>query len=114
NETNAKYIGADERESLRSLKRGVFAREAVAKGSSLSPDKVFFAMPCQGDQTTSSEYQDTMIASEDYPALAPLREERQASTASNLRSLIHEAKGMLYEAKITTGKEYNIEMSHHY
>jgi sialic acid synthase SpsE/quercetin dioxygenase-like cupin family protein len=111
---SSKYVCLEEQESLLSLKRGTFARVPLTKGEPITPDKVFFAMPCVEQQTTSSEYQEMMVASEDYGPNAPLRERRQPSMVGQLRSLIHEAKGMLYEAKIATGKEYKIEMSHHY
>lgn len=53
------------------------------------------------------------MASRDYEALEGLVERRQKTTANQL-GLIHQAKGMLYEARIHIGDRYSIEMSHHY
>lgn len=109
-----KFIEQEEVDSLLSLRRGVFAKRPLRKGDSVSPDDVFYAMPASAGQTTTSEYQSSMVASQDYPELAPICERRQKTTTSQLRSLIHQAKGMLYEARIFIGDQYSIEMSHHY
>lgn len=109
-----KVVTQEEVESLQSLRRGTFVRESVGAGDVLTRDKVFFAMPCSEGQTTSSEYQDTMVASTALAANAPITERRQRTLANQLRSLIHQAKGMLHEARIAIGDKFTIEMSHHY
>ncbi|NBP78045.1 MAG: ATP-binding cassette domain-containing protein, partial [Proteobacteria bacterium] len=55
-----------------------------------------------------------MHATKDYEANAALTERRPRSTAVALRSLLHEAKGMLHQAGIQIGTSYSIDMSHHY
>lgn len=109
-----KVVTQEEVESLQSLRRGTFVSESVAAGEVLKRDKVFFAMPCSEGQTSSSEYQDAMVASVAVPAYAPVMERRQRTLANQLRSLIHQAKGMLHEAHIAIGDKFTIEMSHHY
>jgi sialic acid synthase SpsE/quercetin dioxygenase-like cupin family protein len=109
-----KVIAQEEVDSLLSLRRGTFARDAVAAGETLTRDKVFFAMPCADGQTTSSEYQDSMVAAVPLAANAPVTERRARTLANQLRSLIHQAKGMLHEAQIAIGDKFTIEMSHHY
>ena len=109
-----KAVTQEEIESLQSLRRGTFVREPVAAGEVLTRDKVFFAMPCGEGQTTSSEYQDAMVAQVALAANAPVTERRQRTLANQLRSLIHQAKGMLHEAHIAIGDKFTIEMSHHY
>ncbi len=109
-----KSIAQAEVDSLLSLRRGTFARQAVATGETLTRDKVFFAMPCAEGQTSSSEYQDSMVASAPLAEHAPVTERRQRTLANQLRSLIHQAKGMLHEAHIAIGDKFTIEMSHHY
>jgi sialic acid synthase SpsE/quercetin dioxygenase-like cupin family protein len=108
-----KVIGQDEIDSLCSLRRGVYVRDAVNIGEALTRDKVYFAMPCCEGQTTSTEYQETMTATADYAPHAPLRERRTRTLTNQLRSLIHQAKGMLHEAHIAIGDKFTIEMSHH-
>lgn len=110
----SKVVAQEEIESLRSLRRGTFVRDGVAAGEVLARDKVFFAMPCAEGQTTSTEYQDTMTASQPLAAGAPVVERRPRTLANQLRTLIHQAKGMLHEAQIAIGDKFTIEMSHHY
>jgi N-acetylneuraminate synthase len=71
-------------------------------------------MPCADGQTTSSEYQDSMVASAPLAANTPVTERRSRTLANQLRSLIHQAKGMLHEAQIAIGDKFTFEMSHHY
>jgi N-acetylneuraminate synthase len=95
--------------------RGVFARARIAKGTQLRPDLVHFAMPCQGAQTSAFEYHESMVASTDYEAGQPIHESRVVrSKIDMIRGVIHDIKGMLYEANIAVGKEFRIEISHHY
>jgi N-acetylneuraminate synthase len=109
-----KSISQEEVDSLLSLRRGTFAKEPLSTGDLVSREKVFFAMPCGAGQTSSSEYQDSMIATRNYGLNAPIVEQRQRTLANQLRSLIHQAKGMLHEAHIAIGDNFTIEMSHHY
>ena len=109
-----KVILQEEVDSLLSLRRGTFVREGVAAGEALTREKVYFAMPCGDGQTTASEYQDSMVASSECEANAPVTERRQRTVVNQLRSLVHQAKGMLHEAHIAIGDKFTIEMSHHY
>lgn len=110
----SKQITEEEVESLISLRRGVFALNPVKLGEPLTRDKVFFAMPCSAAQTSSSEYLESMVTTQDYAALAPLTERRRSTHVTQLRSIIHQAKGMLHEARIEIGDQFSVEMSHHY
>ena len=109
-----KHVTQDELDSLLSLKRGTYLRQLAKNGDSITSEHVFFAMPCAADQTSSSEFLAGMHATKDYEANAALTERRPRSTAVALRSLLHEAKGMLHQAGIQIGKSYSIDMSHHY
>jgi sialic acid synthase SpsE/quercetin dioxygenase-like cupin family protein len=112
-----KQISQEEVDSLLSLKRGVFAARDLKKGEDIKREDVFFAMPCLEDQLTSGEfgrYRTTWIASKDYPRNAPIFEYQQPDLISTTRSIVHDAKGMLYEARIEIGDDFEIELSHHY
>lgn len=110
----SKKIAQEEVDSLLSLRRGTFVKEQVAAGETLTRDKVFFAMPCAEGQTSSSEYQESMVAAAPIAKHGRVTERRQRTLANQLRSLIHQAKGMLHEAHIAIGDKFTIEMSHHY
>lgn len=109
-----KRITDAEHASLRSLTRGTYASRALRKGETLHREDVFFAMPCDVDQTTSGEYQDTMVALRDYAAMDAIRERRAPNLIGDLRTIIHDAKGLLSEAHVHVGSEFSIELSHHY
>ena len=55
-----------------------------------------------------------MIASKDYDVNEAIYEKRAVSITSDTRSIIHDVKGMLNEAHITVGNEFELELSHHY
>jgi N-acetylneuraminate synthase len=109
-----KRLSESEQSSLRSLARGVFARNAIREGAPLSAEKVFFAMPCSDGQTTTKEYLETLKASKNYNPLAPIEEKRSYDPIQIVRGVVHEAKGLLREAHISIGSEYEIELSHHH
>ena len=108
-----KTITPEEIRSLHQLTRGAFARRAVKAGEPLNGDDVFFAMPCGEGQTTSGEFQDGMTASRDYAPNEALTEGRVRGPVEVMREAIHDAKGMLQEAGIEIGSQFEIELSHH-
>jgi sialic acid synthase SpsE/mannose-6-phosphate isomerase-like protein (cupin superfamily) len=114
---DGKHVGQKEYESLLQLQRGVFARRAIAKGEELTRDDVYFAMPCQDGQLTSGQfgqYRARFVASRDYAADESLFEHAQQDKYSQIRGILHDAKGQLYEAGIALGDDISVEISHHY
>jgi sialic acid synthase SpsE/quercetin dioxygenase-like cupin family protein len=109
-----KSIPPEETQSLHQLTRGAFAKRAIQKGEPLTRDDVFFAMPCGEGQTTSGEFADTMTASRNYAENEPLTESRSRGPVEVMREAIHDAKGMLKEAGIEIGTQFEIELSHHH
>ncbi len=113
-----KVVTDEERDSLLSLKRGVFANVKIRKGEIITREKVYFAMPCGTGQTTSGElgrYRVTLTASKDYsPDEAICERVDSEDTIGMIRGYIHEAKGMLYEAGARFTDEATVELSHHY
>ena len=94
--------------------RGVYAKREIKEGSSISEEDVFYAMPCQEKQLSSGEFKDGMIASKTYRINEKIVEKAKLTGVGVVRSAIHDAKGMLYEAGIALGDEYEVELSHHY
>lgn len=107
----------DEIASLRSLMRGVFAREQIKKGDKLNRDKVYFAMPLHDRQLPSGDWFDGIEADRDYAPNEPVNE-----TVANfplpaeeiIYHILLQVKGMLNKARIHIGKDTSIELSHHY
>ncbi len=113
----SKHVGHQERESLLSLQRGVYAQKPITRGQPIGAGDVFFAMPCQPGQLTSGDFghlRAHYLASRDYPVNAPVHESASADPISQLRGILHDAKGQVYEAGIVLGEDYSIEISHHY
>lgn len=109
-----KYISQNELDSLTSLMRGVFAKHDIAEGDVLTEEDVFFAMPCADRQLTSGDFQTGMTATRSYKTNEAIYEKRQMTDISIMRSVVHDAKGMLYEAGIALGTDFEVELSHHY
>jgi len=113
-----KVITINEKESLQSLKRGVYCKKAIKKGELISSKHVFFAMPCQDGQTTSGmfgRYRSRFEASKDYNVNDALFEHAIMSDSIGfIREIVHEAKGMIFEAGIRITPDHVIELSHHY
>lgn len=102
---------------LKSLMRGVYAREDLSKGATIQRDQVFFAMPLQEGQLVSGRWAEGMIADRDYGAnealSAVLRPERPSKKDIVYHS-IHAVKGMLNMARIPLNHDFAVELSHHY
>jgi Sialic acid synthase len=64
----------DEIASLRSLMRGVFAREQIKQGDKLNRDKVYFAMPLYDRQLPSGDWFEGIEADRDYAPHEPVNE----------------------------------------
>ncbi len=111
---NDKYVSQAEIDSLRSLMRGVYARREIKNGSIINEEDIYYAMPCQEKQLTSGEFKDGMLASRDYKINEKIIEKPKITGVGVVRSAIHDAKGMLYEAGIALGDDFEVELSHHF
>ena len=112
-----KHVGQAERESLLQLQRGVFARRAIARGEVIQAEDVFFAMPCREGQLASGpfgQYRARFVASRDYAENEAVFEQAREDPYTALRGILHDARGLLYEAGIALGDDISIEVSHHY
>lgn len=109
-----KYISQEEIDSLHSLMRGVYAKREIKQGEEIHAEDVFFAMPCEEKQMNSGEFYDGIRASKDYAKNEKIQEKKKITDIHLMRSVVHDAKGMLYEAGIALGNNFEVELSHHY
>jgi N-acetylneuraminate synthase len=109
-----KYISQEELDSLNSLMRGVYLRKPVKKGDPIMNEDVFFAMPCNDKQMNSGDFAEGLIAGKDYEENEELHEKKKITDIGLVRNVVHDAKGMLYEAGIALGNDFEVELSHHY
>ncbi|OGL72399.1 hypothetical protein A3F28_02115 [Candidatus Uhrbacteria bacterium RIFCSPHIGHO2_12_FULL_57_11] len=108
---------AEEVSQLRALMRGVFLRKDAPSATRLDRSDIYFAVPLHADQLTSGEWKDGTTADRDYRAGEPLRAAARVPADPRRQIIygaIHAAKGMLNEARIPVGVEFNVELSHHY
>ena len=111
---DTKYISQEEMDSLNSLMRGVYLKREIKQGEPIMQEDIFFAMPCHAKQMSSGEFTEGIIASKDYVVNSELHEKRRITDIGLVRSVVHDAKGMLYEAGIALGDSFEVELSHHY
>ncbi|MDI9509461.1 MAG: N-acetylneuraminate synthase family protein [Bacillota bacterium] len=111
---NDKYISQEEIDSLNSLKRGVYVSRDIKKGEEIKEEDVFFAMPCHDGQMDSGEFVDGITASRNYTVNEAVYEKRLTTDINFIRSVVHDAKGILFESGIALGSEFEVELSHHY
>lgn len=111
---NDRYISQDEIDSLNSLMRGCYVNKEVSEGEILNREDVFFAMPCQPGQLTSGDFKEGMKTTRAYKKNEAVYENKEITDVALARSVIHEAKGLLFESGIALGDNYEVELSHHY
>jgi N-acetylneuraminate synthase len=112
-----KHVAGDEHQALLELQRGVYARRDIEEGETISRDDVFFAMPCTTGQLSSGrfgQYRTRYVASHRYRAGDAVTESPQRDPLMTVRGVLHDARGLLYEAGIQPGDNVTIEVSHHY
>jgi N-acetylneuraminate synthase len=109
---------AVELESLQSLKRGVYARRDIAAEETLTRGDVYFAMPFIEGQLSSGKFDQggkTLVAlAKDAPLVLAQMELPKPPLGQIFYRSIHEAKGLLNEARIALGSGFSVEFSHHY
>lgn len=111
---NNKLVLPEEKESLRSLMRGVYANKSIDQLQEITREDVYFAMPCIEGQLTSGEFKEGMIASIPYSENVAITESPKTTGIGVVRKAIHDAKGMLFEAGIALGSDFEVELSHQY
>lgn len=107
----------DETASLNTLKRGVYLRADVKKGDVIERDDVFFAMPKQENQLSSGSWYEGIVANRDYEKDDPLDQSLanlRQSKEQMISDIMLQVRGMLNEARISTGPNSSVEISHHY
>lgn len=111
-------IPVAEKESLDSLRRGVYLKKAIKKGMEISRDDVYFAMPYNDGQLESGYWRDGIVSNGNGSKNAPLLISEISILApspySALKNAVHEVKALLNEASVELNSDFQIEFSHHY
>ncbi|AWW47045.1 spore coat protein [Polynucleobacter paneuropaeus] len=107
-----------ERDSLRSLRRGMFAKSAIVSGEPITRDNFYFAFPPNESQFTAndySKYSEFTAASniEANQAIGP-HNAKHTNTREKILEIAKQVKNLLQEGKITVPGGIDLEISHHY
>jgi quercetin dioxygenase-like cupin family protein len=107
-----------ERDSLRSLRRGMFAKNPIRSGERITRDNFYFAFPPNDSQFTANDYSkySEFIASSDIEinqAIGP-DNAKHANTREKILNIAQKVKSLLQEAKVTVPGGVELEISHHY
>ncbi len=108
----------EELASLRSLRRGVFARKYLEKGVKISAADVFLAIPVSDGQVTAndlSKYSE-FYAATDIPANAPVMfaDVLKSDHREKVYQIVQKVKGLLAKSKVVAPGKADLEISHHY
>lgn len=108
----------EEAASLRSLRRGVFARRPIAAGETIQSEDIYFAFPPRPDQFTANDWSKyaefmatTAIAQDEavVPANAHCEDSR-----TRVRDIAQRVKALLALTNIVVPGSADLEISHHY
>jgi N-acetylneuraminate synthase len=112
-------VPAEEAEAMDSLRRGVYAQRPIAKGTRLTKDDVYFAMPYVEGQLPSGRWREGEIVlnatvAADGPVMAHELILPEPSKHQLIKDVIHEVKALLNEASVPLNSSFEVEFSHHY
>ncbi|MGA2619343.1 MAG: N-acetylneuraminate synthase family protein [Thermoguttaceae bacterium] len=111
-------FAADELSSLRSLRRGLFARRRLAPGQRLTAAEVLLAMPAGPDQLTAdslSKYSELQATAEIAPGAALLTTNtRRRDVRQQIYMAVKRVKALLQTSGVVIPPKVDLEISHHY
>ncbi|MBF0284864.1 MAG: N-acetylneuraminate synthase family protein [Magnetococcales bacterium] len=107
-----------ERDSLDSLRRGVYAKEPIARGDAVRREQVYFAMPYLEGQLESGHWREGILSALDISPDDPLMNANltlpQDPDGQVIKAAVHEVKALLNQARVALNSEFEVEYSHHY
>ncbi|MEY4495567.1 MAG: hypothetical protein RL744_631 [Pseudomonadota bacterium] len=107
-----------ERDSLRSLRRGMFAKRAIVSGERITRENFYFAFPPNETQFTANDYSkySEFTSQQDINPNQPIGPEntKLTNTREKILEIAKRVKNLLHEGKITVPGGIDLEISHHY
>ena len=111
-------ISSEEIKAIEELKRGIYARKNIKKNKILSLEDVYFAMPLQKGQLSSSEWNLNLKTLKDIKKDGQIKKklvkDSKHSNIQIIKNSIHKIKAMLNLSKIYLNSDFSVEFSHHY
>lgn len=111
-------VNKNESASLRSLRRGVFAKRLIKAGEIIQPRDIYFAFPPAEGQVTAndwSKYSQFKTTSDIAPdAAVTSANTTQTDMRGRVWDIAQQVKALLAASKITVPGGVGLEISHHY
>ena len=107
----------EERASLKTLARGVFAKRDIAEGEVILREDVFFAMPAVDGGLLAGQWREGLKTLGSIAKDAPISAELRSAESTDqdfIDDIMLQVRGMLHEARIELSRSDKIEISHHY
>jgi sialic acid synthase SpsE/mannose-6-phosphate isomerase-like protein (cupin superfamily) len=108
----------EEKESLQSLRRAVFAKRPIKKGQVIENGDIFFAFPSTLNSITANHWSKytKFIATQDIKPNDGLTSENisKKDYAADILSIAHKVNDLLKHSKIIFPGAADLEISHHY
>lgn len=116
---NVRVAATDaEMASLRSLRRGIFAKHPIKAGEAVTDSDVFMAFPPQENQVTANDWSKfaKFTATREIPANAALTDENVDcnDTRQKIAEIVQRVKILLQEGHVIVPGNTDLEISHHY
>ena len=111
-------VNSEEKNSLRSLQRGAFARRKIKKGEQIKTEDVYFAFPPQENQFTANEWSKYFqyLVKEDInkdAAIGPKNVKRE-DTREKVWEIVKKVRSFLKKSQVIVPGGAELEISHHY
>ncbi|MFH1877199.1 MAG: N-acetylneuraminate synthase family protein [Candidatus Omnitrophota bacterium] len=111
-------ITEKERNDLRGLKRGVFAKVNLKKGEKLTKDNVFYAIPCGEGQLVAndmSKYTEYILDKDlKVNETVNFKDLKIGNIRRKVLEIIKELKEIILKSHIALPDKIDLELSHHY
>jgi len=111
-------ITEKERNDLRGLKRGVFAKVNLKKGEKLTKDNVFYAIPCREGQLVAndmSKYTEYILDKDlKVKETVNFKDLKIRNLRGKVLEIIKELKEIILKSHIALPDKIDLELSHHY
>lgn len=116
---NGRYVSSEKEQSdLAALKRGVFAKKTIGKGTKVQLDDLFFAFPCQEGQLVTSDLSKYNCITVDceVPSNAPImcKDVSIENISNNYMDTIKKICALLKDSNVVVPAGSVCEISHHY
>tara|TARA_E500000178_G_C16946291_1_gene718993 strand:- start:479 stop:1429 length:951 start_codon:yes stop_codon:yes gene_type:complete len=118
NNNDNKIIIKKEIDTLKTLQRGLYAKYDLKKGTILDQKNSYLAFPLQKNQISANNVKRKIVLKanikKDYPIRTRLLEHNDDIIKElKIWEYIHNVRGILNENKISVGKNFEMEISHH-